>query len=171
WQPEGDRLTQIPLHTIEKFLAHTTWPIIIREVGQGFGPRSLAALLDLPLAALDLAGWGGTNFTSLEARRAGRADFGLAQVGHTCEMMVQQICARPLGQVKNFILSGGQANLAAAFVLHQQLATIGASSVVALAYPLLAAAQHSADRLQNVVQDWLHAWAAAQNYLRWRPHA
>lgn len=68
-QPEGDRYQKPPLETLTRFLDQVQFPIIVKEVGHGFGPRSLDALLSLPLAAIELAGFGGTNFTLIEQAR------------------------------------------------------------------------------------------------------
>ena len=68
-QPEGDRLKNTPVKTIEKFIENTDYQIIVKEVGQGMGRESLTALLRLPLAAIEFAAFGGTNFSNLELQR------------------------------------------------------------------------------------------------------
>ena len=65
----GDTIQHPPLETIEATLEKIDAPIIVKEVGQGFGPLSLAALTSLPLAAIDFGAYGGTNFTLLEQLR------------------------------------------------------------------------------------------------------
>ena len=62
-QPEGNIIKESPLKTIERFLEKSAFPVIIKEVGQGFGPESLLKLLQLPLAALDFGAYGGTNLS------------------------------------------------------------------------------------------------------------
>src|SRR3989339_604877 len=37
-QPEGDRLEKSPLETLQIFLKGAPFPVIVKEVGQGFGP-------------------------------------------------------------------------------------------------------------------------------------
>ncbi len=120
-QPEGDRFTVSPLETIKATLvALPGLPVIVKEVGQGMGPRSLAALLELPLLAIDTAASGGTNFSKLELFRAddlSRVAYGpIVQVGHTAAEMVEMINglvaeaeqgARPQVQCKQLIISGG----------------------------------------------------------------
>jgi isopentenyl-diphosphate delta-isomerase len=90
-QPEGDTYKQAPLDTIRQLLDVASYPVIVKEVGQGFGPQSMAALLQLPLAAVDFGAGGGTNFALLELLRADsetRAAFEpLARVGHTAAQM------------------------------------------------------------------------------------
>src|SRR5690606_8458251 len=52
FQPEGDRYTRSPLETITQFLSTAPYKVIVKEVGQGMGPRSLRALMQLNLAAI-----------------------------------------------------------------------------------------------------------------------
>jgi len=54
FQPEGNRLEQSPLLTIQQLLNVVQIKVIVKEVGQGFGPESLRQLLMLPLAAIEL---------------------------------------------------------------------------------------------------------------------
>lgn len=118
-QPEGDRFVQSPLQTIEKILEYLDLPIIVKEVGQGMGPESLKALLQLPLAAIDFAAAGGTNFAKLELLRDSEAKqliYGqLAQIGHSATEMVtfiNQLIVELGERVKcpAVIISGGVQN-------------------------------------------------------------
>lgn len=74
FQPEGDRLQHAPLYTIQKFLEKAEFPVIVKEVGQGMGPQSLLQLMKLPLAAVEFASFGGTNFARMEMKRNPDAD-------------------------------------------------------------------------------------------------
>lgn len=91
-QPEGDRFQKSPLETIKELLQTATYPIIVKEVGQGFGKESLKELLNLPLAAVDFAASGGTNFALLELKRSDTLSKTLfeplAHIGHSAEEMV-----------------------------------------------------------------------------------
>lgn len=69
-QPEGDLFSQPPIDTISTFLEMTRYPVIVKEVGQGMGPESLHALLELPLEAIEFAAYGGTNFAKVELLRS-----------------------------------------------------------------------------------------------------
>ena len=115
-QPEGDHFKVSPLETIERVLEKAKYPIIVKEVGQGFGRASMRALLKLPLAAIDFAANGGTNFAKLELFRSeprfqeiyGR----LANVGHSAEemtMMLNELVLELGDQLrcKEVIISGG----------------------------------------------------------------
>lgn len=95
-QPEGDVFTVAPIETIRATLrALPELPVIVKEVGQGMGPRSLAQLLELPLLAIDTAANGGTNFSKLELFRSDdlrREAFGpIVNVGHGAAEMVQMV--------------------------------------------------------------------------------
>ena len=69
-QPEGDLIKSSPIDLIQRSLDSFDFPIIVKEVGQGFGPKSMEKLLALPLAAVDFGAAGGTNFAKLELSRA-----------------------------------------------------------------------------------------------------
>ena len=94
-QPEGERINVPPVESISKFLSETNLKVIVKEVGQGFGPASLGALLQLPLEAIELAAFGGTNFASLELKRSGHIRQKLLEplslVGNNVENMINTI--------------------------------------------------------------------------------
>lgn len=115
-QPEGDRFERAPLETITTVLEKLDMPIIVKEVGQGMGYHSLKALLQLPLAAIDFAANGGTNFARLELLRSDETRreiySQLAYVGHDAEEMVDLTnkLVTELGdrrQCRQIIISGG----------------------------------------------------------------
>ncbi len=91
-QPEGDHFKQAPITTIRTFLEERDVPVIVKEVGQGMAYQSLKALFQLPLAAVDFAASGGTNFSMLELLRSDQVKLEayqqLAYIGHSAEEMV-----------------------------------------------------------------------------------
>lgn len=116
-QPEGDRFERAPIDTIEELLSKfPELPIVVKEVGQGMGYESLKRLFALPLAAVDFAANGGTNFAKLELMRSDalrkKVYEPLAFVGHSAVEMVEftnQI-QKELGdrmQCRQVIVSGG----------------------------------------------------------------
>ena len=116
FQPEGDLLKTSPIVLIQDFLDSADYPVAVKEVGQGMGPRSLLELLKLPLAAVDFSAFGGTNFAKLELLRNDedklRKYQSLAHVGHTAEEMVDlcnQIFELNHSEIKTsqIIISGG----------------------------------------------------------------
>jgi isopentenyl-diphosphate Delta-isomerase len=113
-QPEGDRIINSPVHTIEKLLELFQFPVIVKEVGQGFGPASMEALLRLPLAAIDFASNGGTNFAQLELLRghtdAQDAYSPLGKTGHSAAEMLDflnTIVKDQAVKTPHIIISGG----------------------------------------------------------------
>lgn len=116
-QPEGDRFRQSSLETIEQLMeAYPDLPLIVKEVGQGMGKESLRKLLQLPIAAIDFAASGGTNFAKLELLRNDPQKqlvySQLAHVGHSAEQMVNYVneLHEELGEqlrCKEIIVSGG----------------------------------------------------------------
>lgn len=128
-QPEGDRYYTPPITTIQRLLDQTDLPIIVKEVGQGMGINSLKALLELPLAAVDFAASGGTNFALLELLRsdatAQKTHEGLAQIGHTAVEMIHELrtalehhTIQP--KCQQIIISGGIPNYLDGFYLIQK---------------------------------------------------
>ncbi len=119
-QPEGDRYFTTPIETIKRSLDLLKTKIIVKEVGHGMGPKSLEALLSLPIEAIEFAAFGGTNFSKIELYRETKEknDWfeSLALVGHTADEMVSfvnSILAENRNGVdkefpcKNVIISGG----------------------------------------------------------------
>ncbi len=110
-QPEGDFIRKAPIETITELLNILHIPVIVKEVGQGFGPSSLKALMDLPLAAIDLAANGGTNFSKLELLRADnlhKESYGpLMNIGHSAPEMLEWLNQMEVKDGKQIIISGG----------------------------------------------------------------
>lgn len=94
-QPEGDLVAENPLTTLKRVLDHAKYPVIVKEVGQGFGPESLRQLLKLPLAAIDFGAYGGTNFSQVELLRRDEPERNkfepLVRIGHTADEMLNII--------------------------------------------------------------------------------
>jgi len=95
-QPEGDHFRMPPIETVKAVLkALPALPVIVKEVGQGMGPQSLAQLLELPLLAIDTAANGGTNFSKLELFRGDelrrQAYTPVVRLGHSAAEMVDTI--------------------------------------------------------------------------------
>ncbi len=130
-QPEGDRFEEAPIDTIKEVLKTANYPIIVKEVGQGMGYESLKALFELPIAAVDFAASGGTNFSNVELLRSDvtkQETFNnLAMIGHTAEEMVDYANQikndRNINiQCKEVIISGGVKNFLDGYYLINKLA-------------------------------------------------
>ncbi|MCP3659899.1 MAG: type 2 isopentenyl-diphosphate Delta-isomerase [Bacteroidetes bacterium] len=115
-QNEGDQINYPPIKTLKHFLKEVNYPIIIKEVGQGMGPKSIKAVLSLPIEAFEFAAFGGTNFSKLEINRNDKQKTypkynPLSLIGHDINDMIQYINAfdRDI-KCNKFIISGGIQN-------------------------------------------------------------
>jgi len=169
FQPEGDILKKPPLETIKRFLDRFSMPVIVKEVGQGMGPESLRALLQLPLQAIEFAAFGGTNFSKVELLRdeqAGRALFEpLSHVGEDAVQMVDhvnRIVAEESTVCKELIISGGVKNFLDGYYLVQKSSL---PAVYGMASAFLEHARGSYDQLRVFVQAQVRGLEMAYAYL------
>ncbi|MBK8721320.1 MAG: type 2 isopentenyl-diphosphate Delta-isomerase [Saprospiraceae bacterium] len=170
-QPEGDRFIQSPLQTIENVLEKLSIPIIVKEVGQGFGPQSLRRLLQLPLAAIDFGASGGTNFALLELLRTQEksesVQMPLTKVGHSAEEMITFVndLVVELGDkvlCNQIIVSGGIQNFLDGYYCTKKLKL---KSVYGQASAFLKYAIHDDDSLSNYTQQHIKGLKLANAYL------
>jgi len=163
FQPEGDRFKVSPLITLQRFLENCSYKVIVKEVGQGMGPRSLKALLELPIAAIELAAFGGTNFTLLEKMR-GEEDLsreGFINVGHSAKEMVKILNALPVKN-KEIIISGGISSMLDGYEL---LSTLKTKSVIGMASAFLAPATQDYETLKRFFLGQREALLTAKSLL------
>jgi isopentenyl-diphosphate delta-isomerase len=164
FQPEGDRFQHPPLETMKRFLSDVSYPVVVKEVGQGMGPKSLKALLDLPIAAIELAAFGGTNFSLLENMRGGGSEMKrpFIQVGHSAKEMVGILNALPKNN-KHFIISGGIRSVLDGYEL---LETLMAPAVIGMAQAFLAPALEGEVALEKHFLDLREALLTAKGVLQ-----
>lgn len=169
-QPEGDKITVAPIDTIKSILATAKYPIIVKEVGQGFGKESMRALLNLPLEAVDFAANGGTNFSKIELFRSDEIKKEVYQqvsnLGHDAEVMVnwanQLIAEGTEINAKQIIISGGVKNfLDGYYYVH----LCDLKSSYAMASGFLKYALEGEDALDQFVQLQLKGYDMAQAML------
>lgn len=173
-QPEGDRIKNHPLETLQKLLSKANFPIWVKEVGQGFGPKSLEALLHLPIMGLEFGAYGGTNFAKLEALRQDNPDasaFQLARVGHTANEMVDFILhlkqKNPaLFENKLLLVSGGIKSFLDGYYYIQKL---GMPALYAQASMFLKYALESEASLSRYIASEKSGLMAAYAYLTLKP--
>jgi isopentenyl-diphosphate delta-isomerase len=68
-QPEGDTRFAGLFGRIEALCASLEVPVIVKEVGWGIAPDLVVALFDAGVAAVDIAGAGGTSWSEVERQR------------------------------------------------------------------------------------------------------
>ena len=169
-QPEGDHFKKPPITIIQQCLDFFDFSIIVKEVGQGMGPKSLESLMQMPLAAIDFAASGGTNFSMLELLRASDDDrkhyLPLAHQGHSAEEMVGFVndCSFNADQIKcqEYIISGGVKNFLDGYYLSNRLQH---KAVYGQASAFLKHARGSYEELRKFVQAQLEGLAIANAYL------
>ncbi len=168
-QPEGDRFERAPLDTLDELLDAFEGRIIVKEVGQGMGPRSLEALMSRPFQAIEFAANGGTNFAKLEILRSdpkkAEAYHGLPQIGAAAVDMVNhvnEIDARIKSQCTEFIISGGVQDFLDGYYLTEK---IGRPAVYGQASALLKRAQVSYEAVAEYLEQQIRGLELAHAYL------
>ncbi len=170
-QPEGDQFEKPPIETIETCLEKLNKPIIVKEVGQGMGYKSLKTLFQLPLEAIDFAASGGTNFAKLELLRSDpvkQTIFNeLAHTGHSAIDMVKMSnqIIKELGDqlvCKQVIISGGVSGFLDGYYLINKLAL---PSIYGQASAFLKHARGDYDNLYEYIDAQIQGLTLANAYL------
>lgn len=169
FQAEGDILAYSPLETISRFMEKFRLPLIVKEVGQGMGPESLRALLQLPLQAIEFAAFGGTNFARVELLRNKNASLELleplASIGEDAGSMLETIndlLAEKDAACKALIISGGIKNFLDGYYLMQKSKL---PSVYGMASGFLRHAQGDYEELRTFSHAQVKGLEMAYNYL------
>lgn len=170
-QPEGDRITQSPLVTMQQLFNEFDGQIIVKEVGQGFGPHSMGELLKMPLLAIDFAANGGTNFSKLELIRNEKLQdfFGdVVALGHSAEEMVTFLndTVEKLGgdrKCNNVIISGGVKNFLDGYYY---ISKTNLDAIYGHAAPFLKYANESQEALDEFAEFQINGLLMAQRLLR-----
>ncbi len=171
-QPEGDRFETPPLETITRFLDRASCPVIVKEVGQGMGPESLKALLQLPLAAIEFGAFGGTNFSRVEMMRhtdpeAAEAYRPISEIGEDALSMLEYVNEivrkEPDARYPELIISGGISNYLDGYYLTQKSIL---PAVYGQASAFLTAAREEYSFLQAYVRSQIQGLSLAEAYLR-----
>jgi len=169
-QPEGDKIHNSPLNSIREVLNKLDLNIIVKEVGQGMGPQSLKALMQLPLAAIDFGAHGGTNFAMLEMLRSDtlRKEVyePVAGIGHSAEEMInfvnQLLDDSQKYACENFIISGGVKNFMDGYYFVNKLK---AKAIYGQASAFLKYAKEDYDKLSEFIELQLKGLAMAKAFL------
>lgn len=109
-QPEGDTCFRGLLPKIADVCKNLGAPVVVKEVGWGIAPDTVSKLFDAGVAAVDLAGAGGTSWSEVERYRIGdswRSNVAGAFAGWgipTAECLRAARAAQPKGTI---VASGG----------------------------------------------------------------
>jgi isopentenyl-diphosphate delta-isomerase len=171
-QPEGDRFSNPPIETISALLSKVDFPVIVKEVGQGLGPESLKALLQLPLAAIDFGAFGGTNFSKVELLRSKEdsTDPEISYIGHTAEEMVGFVneLVEEMGdsiRCREIIISGGIKNYLDGYYCVKK---IRLNAIYAQGSAFLKHAQNDYAALKNYIKTQADGLTLANAFLKVR---
>ena len=172
-QPEGDRISQSPIESIEYLLEVVDFPIIVKEVGQGMGPESLRALLHLPLQAIEFAAFGGTNFAKIELMRHPDSQIQcfepLAQIGHSAHQMIdwvnEIVATDDQVKCKEIIISGGIQNFLDGYYLMEKS---NLPAIYGQASALLKHAKESYEELKAYLESQRKGLQLSKSFLRIR---
>ena len=174
FQPEGNRLKQSPLKTIVQLLDQVKLKIIVKEVGQGFGPESLRQLLKLPLEAIEFGAYGGTNFSKLEMLRGDQqkleSSLPFAFVGQSAGQMVDsvnQLLNKNMHPAcRQLIISGGIQNALDGYYLTSKSHL---PAVFGMASAVLKHATESYESLAGFLENQVQILSLANAYLKVNP--
>jgi isopentenyl-diphosphate delta-isomerase len=145
-QHEGDTDFSGSIARLRDIAGNLGYPVVLKEVGHGIGAAAAAELLDCPIAAVDVAGAGGTSWARVEQLvRYGEIRYpALAEWGIPTAQALLEV-RHTLPDVPIVASGGIRTGMDAAKAL-----AMGAD-VVAVARPLLAPAIES----PAAVEDWL----------------
>ncbi|MEH7176695.1 type 2 isopentenyl-diphosphate Delta-isomerase [Neobacillus vireti] len=79
--PEGDREFSNALNRIEAIVKGVSVPVIVKEVGFGMSKETAEILSSVGVSAIDIGGFGGTNFAEIENKRSDKSNFFFNQWG------------------------------------------------------------------------------------------
>ena len=171
-QPEGDNIQKPPIETLHQLLDGVDYPVIVKEVGQGMGWESIAALLKTPIAALELAAHGGTNFSKLELLRSNdhqqQTYSAISRIGHSLDEMISWInmmTTEKSAEIKcrQIIVSGGIKDFLDGYYWTQKLKL---SSVYGQASAFLKYARESQEALDQYITKQIQGLQLAYTYLK-----
>ncbi len=151
-QPEGDTRFSGLLRRIEAVAAALPVPVVVKEVGWGISADLVTALLDAGVAAVDVAGAGGTSWSEVERHRLGgpaaRTAAAFAGWGiPTAVALTQARAAAPDGVI--FASGGVRGGLDVAIAC-----ALGAD-LVGVAGPFLRAASSGTQACLDLAHEWI----------------
>jgi len=158
-QPEGETCFRGLLGRIGELCGRADFPVVVKEVGFGIGAGDVRALFDAGVAAVDIAGAGGTSWSEVERYRItepwrARVAGAFAAWGIPTAQAIAD--ARAIAPEGTLIASGGiRTGLEAAKAL-----ALGAD-LVGIAGPFLRAADESLETALEVAREYLETLRVA----------
>jgi isopentenyl-diphosphate delta-isomerase len=152
-QPEGDTCFAGLLARIEAVAGGLDVPVIVKEVGWGIAADLVTALLDAGVAAVDVAGAGGTSWSEVERHRMGDSSAARTAAAFagwgipTAVALAQARAAAPGGVI--FASGGIRSGLDVAIA-----AALGAD-LVGVAGPFLRAAASGTQACIDLGREWI----------------
>lgn len=152
-QPEGDTCFAGLLARIEAVARHLDVPVVVKEVGWGIAADLVRSLLDAGVAAVDVAGAGGTSWSEVERHRLGHGAAARTAAAFsawgipTAVALAQARAAAPEGVV--FASGGVRSGLDVAIAV-----ALGAD-LVGVAGPFLRAADDGVDACIELGREWI----------------
>lgn len=161
-QPEGDTHFGGLTARMQAVARAARYPVGVKEVGQGFTRRDVAALVGdgaSPFAFIESAGAGGTSWTLIEGKRAN--DVGAQALGDLfadwgVPAVTSLLACVEAGRGTPVIASGGLRS-----GLDGARAVAAGATAVAMALPLLKAAAESEDAAYDVMMAFRQSFATA----------
>lgn len=150
FQPGGDTDFSALIPKLEALIPALPFPVLLKEVGHGISGELARSLGHVGLAAIDVAGAGGTCWAKVESyvRYGELKHLELAEVGISTADALQEV-RRALPQTPLIASGGIRSGLDAAKAL-----ALGAQ-VVAVALPLLEPALEGADAVKRYLETFL----------------
>ena len=155
--PEGDRDFSHWLDRIGEIVEGVDVPVVVKEVGFGVSPRTVAEVAARGVAAVDVSGRGGTNFIDIENRRREKQEYaylsGWGQTAAEC-LLDLQVEGAPLVRT-----SGSPVQMLASGAVSTPLDVIralalGASAVGVSGHFLNVLLSDGYDALVEELHDW-----------------
>ncbi len=148
-QAGGDHDWSNLLSEIERLAGALEVPVAVKEVGHGIGPRSARQLADCGIAAIDVAGAGGTSWSEVEAlrhpdRSAARVAHGFAGWGMPTALALTET-ANAVPELPIFASGGMRTGIDAAKAIRLGAALVG------VAAPVLGDATETAEAVRDHV--------------------
>lgn len=158
-QPEGDTCFGNLLEQIAVLCKRLPFPVVVKEVGWGIGAADVRALVDAGVAAIDVAGAGGTSWSEVERYRIAepwRARVAAAFAGWGIPTAACIVEARAAAPAETLIASGGIRN-----GLEVAKALALGADLVGIAGPFLRVAAASAEAANELALELIETLRVA----------